>query len=106
MKRQHQGMDRPGVRQVPEHSEEQGKMEENGCEIIHGTPTTLAVKGQMMMIGDDDDDESKHGQLADQQGTQVRRFINIHLHYITDQERPQGLQDLKSKHLSLLVSSL
>ena len=25
--RQHQGMDRPGVRQVPEASEEQGKME-------------------------------------------------------------------------------
>ena len=42
--RQHQGMDRPGVRQVPEHSEEQGKMEENGCEIIHGAPTTLAVR--------------------------------------------------------------
>ena len=44
--RQHQGMDRPGVRQVPEGSEEQGKMEETGCEIICGAPTTLAVKGQ------------------------------------------------------------
>ena len=43
--RQHQGMDRPGVRQVPEGSEEQGKMEETGCEIICGAPTTLAVKG-------------------------------------------------------------
>ena len=32
--RQHQGMDRPGVRQVPESSGEQGKMEETGCEII------------------------------------------------------------------------
>ena len=42
---QHQGMDRPGVRQVPEGSVEQGKMEEPGCEIICGTPTTLAVKG-------------------------------------------------------------
>ena len=30
MGRQHQGMDRPGVRQVPEGSGEQGKMEENG----------------------------------------------------------------------------
>ena len=30
---QHQGMDRPGVRQVPEGSGEQGKMEETGCEI-------------------------------------------------------------------------
>ena len=43
--RQHQGMDRPGVRQVPESSGEQRKMEETGCEIICGAPTTLAVKG-------------------------------------------------------------
>ena len=43
--RQHQGMDRPGVRQVPEGSGEQGKMEETGCEIISGAPTTLVVKG-------------------------------------------------------------
>ena len=41
--RQHQGMDRPGVRQVQEGSGEQGKMEETGCEIIYGAPTTLAV---------------------------------------------------------------
>ena len=39
-----QGMKRPGVRQVPEGSGEQGKMEETGCEIICGDPTTLAVK--------------------------------------------------------------
>ena len=43
--RQHQGMDRPGVRQVPEDSGEQGKMEETGCKIIFGAPPTLAVKG-------------------------------------------------------------
>ena len=43
--RQHQGMDRPGVRQVPEGSEEQGKMEETGCEIICGAPMALTVKG-------------------------------------------------------------
>ena len=43
--RQHQGMDRPGVRQVPEGSGEQGKMEETGCEIIFDVPTTLTVKG-------------------------------------------------------------
>ena len=43
--RQHQGMDRPGVRQVPEGSGEQGKMAEADCEIICGAPTTLAVKG-------------------------------------------------------------
>ena len=36
---------RPGVRQVPESSGEQGEMEETGCEIIRGAPTTLAVKG-------------------------------------------------------------
>ena len=34
--RQHQGMDRPGVRHVPEGSGEHRKMEESGCEIILG----------------------------------------------------------------------
>ena len=48
--RQHQGMDRPGVRQVPEGSREQGKMEKTGCKIICGAPTTLAVKGLMMIM--------------------------------------------------------
>ena len=43
--RQHQGMDRPGVRQAPEGSGEQGKMEETGCEIVCGALTTNAVKG-------------------------------------------------------------
>ena len=43
--RQHQGMDRPGVRQDPEGSGEQGKMEETVCEIICGAPATLVVKG-------------------------------------------------------------
>ena len=43
--RQHQGMDRPAVRQVPEGSGEQRKMGETGCEIICGAPTTLAVNG-------------------------------------------------------------
>ena len=42
---QHQGMDRPGVCQVTMGSGEQRKMEETGCEIIGGAPTTLAVKG-------------------------------------------------------------
>ena len=41
--RHHQGMDRPGVRQVPEGSEEQRKMEETGCEVICGNPTTLRL---------------------------------------------------------------
>ena len=47
--RQHQGMDRSGVRHVPEGSGEQGKMEETGCEIIYGAPTILAVKGQVKL---------------------------------------------------------
>ena len=50
MGRQHQGVDRPGVRKIPEGSGEQGKMEETGCEIICGAPTTLAVKGLIMMM--------------------------------------------------------
>ena len=44
-------MDRPRVRRVPEGSGEQGKkMEKTGCKIICGAPTTLAVKGLMMMM--------------------------------------------------------
>ena len=43
--RQHQEMDRPEVRQVPEGGGEHRKMDESGCEIICGAPTTLAVKG-------------------------------------------------------------
>ena len=50
MGRQPLGMDRPGVRQVPEGSGEQGKMAGTACEIICGAPTTLAVKGLMMMM--------------------------------------------------------
>ena len=48
--RQLQGMNRPGVRQVPEGSGEQGKMEKTGWKIICGTPTTLAVKELMTMM--------------------------------------------------------
>ena len=48
--RRHQGMDRPGVRLVPEDSGEQGKMEETGCELICGAPTILAAKGLIMMM--------------------------------------------------------
>ena len=48
--RQHHGMDRPGVRQVPEGSGEQRKMGKTGCKIICGALTTLAVKGLMMMM--------------------------------------------------------
>ena len=47
--RQHQGMDRPGIRQVPEGGEEQGKMEKT-CKLICSAPTTLTVKRLMMMM--------------------------------------------------------
>ena len=50
VRRQRQGMDRPGVRQVPEGSGEQGKMQETGYEIICGAPTTFVVKGKMMRM--------------------------------------------------------
>ena len=43
--RQHQEMDRPGARLIPEGSGEQVKMEDTGCEIICGAPTILAIKG-------------------------------------------------------------
>ena len=43
-------MYRPGVRQIPQGSGEEGKMEKTDCKIICGAPTTLAVKGLMMLI--------------------------------------------------------
>ena len=43
-------MDRPGVWQVLEGGREQGQMEKTGCKIICCAPTTLVVKGLMMMI--------------------------------------------------------
>ena len=48
--RQHHVMDRPGVWQIPESSGEQGKMEKSGCKIICGAPSTLTVKGMMIMM--------------------------------------------------------
>ena len=42
--RQHQGMNRPGVRQVPEGNWEQRAMEQTGCEIICGAPKAPEVK--------------------------------------------------------------
>ena len=50
VERQHQGMDKPGVRQVQEGNGEQGIMEKSGCKIICGALTTLAVKGLMMTM--------------------------------------------------------
>ena len=45
-------MDRPGVRQVPEGSREQREMEKTDREVIYGAPTTLAVQGQVKVIGE------------------------------------------------------
>ena len=39
------GNGQAGVCQVPESSGEQKKMEQTGCEVIFGAPTTSAVKG-------------------------------------------------------------
>ena len=47
----HHGMDRPGVRQVPEGSGEQRKMEKTGCEVTRGATTTPAVKGYVKING-------------------------------------------------------
>ena len=47
METTNQGMDRPRARRVPKGGGEQRKMEESGCEVICGTPTTLAVKGRV-----------------------------------------------------------
>ena len=44
VRRQHHGMDRPGVQQVPEGSGEKAIMKKTGCEVVCGIPTTLAVK--------------------------------------------------------------
>ena len=43
--RQHQGMDRPGIRQVPEGGEEQTEMEETGCGVNCGARATPVIKG-------------------------------------------------------------
>ena len=53
MGRHHQGMDRPVVCQVQEGSGEQ-RMEETGCEVICGAPTTPTVKGQVKVKEDDE----------------------------------------------------
>ena len=43
--RQHQGMDRPAVCQVPEGSGELRNTEETGCEVICGATMILEAKG-------------------------------------------------------------
>ena len=48
----HRGVGRPGVRLVPGDIGEQGRMGRAGCKITYGAPTTLPVKGLMMMVKD------------------------------------------------------
>ena len=55
MGRQHQGMDRPGVRQVPEGSGEQGKTEETVKSSV--APQQLSRFGIYDDDNDDDDDD-------------------------------------------------
>ena len=50
MGRQHQGMDKPEVRQVPEGSGEQRRMEKTGCEVTCGGPTTVAVVKRQVKV--------------------------------------------------------
>ena len=61
MGRRHQGMDRPGVCQVPEGSGEQWKMEETDCEVICIAPKTLSVNDD---DDDDDDDNDDTGNIT------------------------------------------
>ena len=94
--RQHQGMDRPRVRQVPEGSGEQGKMKKTGCKIICGAPTTLAVTGLMMMmlptlycamkdgLGKPvvvNDNESRYSSIKTQEMKIHNSFVDIHYHH-------------------------
>ena len=68
-------MDKPGVRQVPEGSGEQGKMEKTGCKIICGAPTTLIDDDD----DDDDDDEGKEQEPPDRghhKSTRQKRNLN------------------------------
>ena len=50
LRRKHQGIDRPGVRKGNRGKWRQGKMEVTGCESICCVPTTIAVKGYMMIM--------------------------------------------------------
>ena len=50
MGKQHQGMDRPRVWQVPEGGGEQRQMVKTGCKVTCGTSLTLTVSGLMMMV--------------------------------------------------------
>ena len=63
MGRQHQRIDRPGVRQVPEGSGEQSKLEDTGCDIICDAPTTPVVKGRVKVKVKDSQELDSKGRL-------------------------------------------
>ena len=46
---QHQRVDRPGLLRDTKGGRRQAEVEISGCEVIGGAPTTLRVKGLMMM---------------------------------------------------------
>ena len=62
--RQHQGIDRPLVHQVPGGSGEHGKMEETGYKVICGSPMTLAVKGYMKEMRSEDQLGHTHSTIS------------------------------------------
>ena len=49
--RQHRGKDGPGVRRLPRGSGEQRNMQDTGCEVICGAPTTSRGQG----LGEDEE---------------------------------------------------
>ena len=59
MGRQHQGMDRPGVRQVPEGSGEQGKMRK-----LVAKSSVVPHDPRGYGIDDDDNDNDDYGTVA------------------------------------------
>ena len=82
-------MDRPGVGQIPEGSEEERQMEEVGCEIICGVPMTLRVQGQM--------GEARWGCLI----LNCFQKASLVIGYIHHHELPVGQTTLKKiSHLS------
>ena len=52
-------MDRRGVRQVPEGCREQRKMDETGCEVICGAPTTPVVGRKVKVYRTDSTDKEQ-----------------------------------------------
>ncbi len=75
-------MDKPGLRQVPGGGREQVKKEKTGCKIICGAPTTITVKGLIMMMrkicwggrGGRGGGDLKRGHISSANTTKRRRY--------------------------------